>query len=141
MRVPLGLLTFFIALSHGTTNIRKTISNFSWPAGNSNLQPVVTQNIVFTSPTLYLLSYIGWSVCASSYLSFIATHLSHASRALCKISIFSIFPQCILLSAKTNINDLTTFIFVAWKWFQFGGIYKRVVWYRLYSISICDSTF
>ena len=29
---------------------------FSWPAGDSNPQPVVTGNIVFTSPTLYLLS-------------------------------------------------------------------------------------
>ena len=31
--------------------------NFSWPAGDSNPQPVVTRNMVFTSPTLYLLSY------------------------------------------------------------------------------------
>ena len=38
----------------------KTLSNFSLPAGDSDPQPVVTRNIVFTSPTLYLLSYIGW---------------------------------------------------------------------------------
>ena len=35
-------------------------SNFSWPARDLNPQPVVTRNIVFTSPTFYLLIYIGW---------------------------------------------------------------------------------
>ena len=38
----------------------------SWPAEDSNPQPVVTRNIVFTSPTLYipneLIGLLFWSV-------------------------------------------------------------------------------
>ena len=51
-----------LGVEHRHTGPRFNVSSerlliiFSWPAGDSNPQPVETRNIVFTSPTLYLLS-------------------------------------------------------------------------------------
>ena len=64
LRAPPSSLTFS-AYSTVTLGSRFNVSSerllviFSWPVGDTNPQPVVTRNIVFTSPTLYLLSYNG----------------------------------------------------------------------------------
>ena len=60
------ILSFYLILS--ILDFRSTRlelrSNVSWPAGDSNPHTctlyIVTRNILFTSPTLYLLSCIGW---------------------------------------------------------------------------------
>ena len=55
-----------LGVKHRHTGPRFNVSSerllviFSWPAWDSNPQPVVTRNTVFMCPTLYLLSYIGW---------------------------------------------------------------------------------
>ena len=58
LRIPSGSLTFFNRHTGPRFNVssERQLVIFSCPAGDSNPQPAVTRNIVFTSHTLYLPS-------------------------------------------------------------------------------------